>query len=212
MNLETLRREYLHGGLRRADLAADPFLQFDKWMQQAVALGLPDPTAMTAATVAADGRPSQRIVLLKHKDERGFVFYTNYGSAKAKELAANPRISLHFPWHKVDRQVKIGGVAEKIPRAESEQYFRSRPRHSQLAAVASRQSEVLQSRDALLARFAELEKESAGGEVPMPDYWGGYRVRPDEFEFWQGGGKRLHDRFRYRLQDDDGWHIERLAP
>ena len=211
MKLEALRREYLHGGLRRADLAADPFHQFDKWMQQAIDMQVSDPTAMTVATVAADGRPSQRIVLLKQADQDGFVFYTNYSSRKAQELAANPRVSLHFPWHAVDRQVKIGGWAEKISAAESAAYFDSRPRDSQLAALASRQSEVIDTRESLLQSFAAAA-EKHDKKVPMPDYWGGYRVQPDEFEFWQGGGKRLHDRFRYLLQQDGSWRIDRLAP
>ena len=212
MKLEELRREYLQGGLRRADLETDPFRQFERWMEQAIEMGVPDPTAMTIATVDADGQPSQRIVLLKHIDGNGFVFYTNYSSRKAKELAGNPRISLHFPWHSVDRQVKIGGAAEKVSHAESLKYFLSRPRESQLAALASPQSEVLSSRTLLLNQFAAMGKKFAEGKVPLPDFWGGYRVRPTEFEFWQGGANRLHDRFRYQLQDSGEWQIDRLAP
>ena len=212
MKLEELRREYLQGGLRRADLETDPFRQFERWMEQAIEMGVPDPNAMTIATVDTEGQPSQRIVLLKHSDDNGLVFYTNYGSRKAKELAGNPRISLHFPWHSVDRQVKIGGAAEKVSHAESLKYFLSRPRESQLAALASPQSEVLSSRTFLLNQFAAMGKKFAEGKVPLPDFWGGYRVRPTEFEFWQGGANRLHDRFRYQLQDSGEWQIDRLAP
>lgn len=212
MDLETLRREYLHGGLNREDLAANPVDQFTTWMQQAIDLKIHDPTAMTVATVAADGQPSQRIVLLKHLDQDGFVFYTNYGSRKAAELAANPKISLHFPWNVIDRQVKICGTAAKIPMAESLKYFATRPRDSQIAAIASRQSTVLSSRTMLMNQFESLKQKFKAGEIPLPDFWGGYRVVANEVEFWQGGQNRLHDRFRYTRQDGGDWLIERLAP
>lgn len=212
MDLESLRREYLQGGLSREELAADPFEQFSLWMQQAIELEIADPTAMTIATVSADGQPSQRIVLLKHFDERGFVFYTNYGSRKADELDANPKISLHFPWHTVDRQVKVCGEAVKVSTAESLKYFISRPKDSQIAAIASQQSSVLSSRSFLLNQFESLKQKFANGEIPLPDYWGGYRIEPKEVEFWQGGENRLHDRFRYLLQGDGSWSIDRLAP
>lgn len=211
MDLESLRREYLRGGLNREDLEADPFAQFEKWMQQAIDLQFSDPTAMTVATVDAEGQPSQRIVLLKQLDNRGFVFYTNYGSRKARDLEANPRISLHFPWHEIDRQVKVCGVAERVPVAESMKYFLTRPRDSQLAAHASKQSHVLSSRTVLLNQFEAMKHKFQAGEVPLPDFWGGYRVTPHEIEFWQGGANRLHDRFRYSLDAGD-WVIERLAP
>lgn len=210
MDLESLRREY-KGGLRRKDLADDPFMQFEHWMDEVLKLGIVDPTAMTIATVSADGQPSQRIVLLKHVDEQGFVFYTNYSSRKAGELEANPKISLHFPWHTVDRQVKICGTASKISMSESVKYFLSRPRDSQIAALASHQSSVLSSRTVLLNQFESLKQKFKQGEMPLPDFWGGYRVVPTEFEFWQGSENRLHDRFRYTLQEDV-WQIERLAP
>lgn len=212
MDLESLRREYLHGGLSRDELAADPFDQFSVWMQQAIELGIGDPTAMTIATVSADGQPSQRIVLLKHFDASGFVFYTNYGSRKADELDTNPKISLHFPWHTIDRQVKVCGEAVKVSAAESLKYFASRPKESQIAALASQQSRVLTSRSFLLNQFESLKQKFSNGEIPLPDFWGGYRIEPKEIEFWQGGANRLHDRFRYLLQEDTSWSIDRLAP
>jgi len=211
MDLESLRREYLRGGLHREDLADDPFDQFSRWMQQAIDLQFSDPTAMTVATVSPEGQPSQRVVLLKHFDKRGFVFYTNYRSRKARDLDANPRISLHFPWHDIDRQVKVCGEAEKLSMAESLKYFLTRPRDSQIAAHASSQSSVLSSRSVLLNQFESLKQKFQGGDIPLPDFWGGYRVVPHEIEFWQGGARRLHDRFRY-LRDADGWKIDRLAP
>ena len=212
MNLESLRREYLHGGLSLDELAADPLDQFSMWMQQAIELGIGDPNAMTIATVSADGQPSQRIVLLKHFDASGFVFYTNYGSRKADELDTNPKISLHFPWHTIDRQVKVCGETVKVSAAESLKYFASRPKESQIAAIASQQSRVLTSRSFLLNQFESLKKKFNKGEIPLPDFWGGYRIKPKEIEFWQGGANRLHDRFRYLLQDDTSWSIDRLAP
>ena len=211
MDLQSLRREYLRGGLNREDLESDPFKQFEKWMQQAIDLQFSDPTAMTVATVSADGQPSQRIVLLKQFNERGFVFYTNYSSRKAAELDANPRISLHFPWHEIERQVKVCGTAERLSTAESLKYFVSRPRDSQLAAHASPQSQVLTSRGMLMNQFESIKQKFKAGEVPLPDFWGGYRVIPAEIEFWQGGANRLHDRFRYTL-DGSQWQIDRLAP
>jgi pyridoxamine 5'-phosphate oxidase len=212
MNLESLRREYLHGGLSLDELAADPLDQFSMWMQQAIELGIGDPNAMTIATVSADGQPSQRIVLLKHFDASGFVFYTNYGSRKADELHTNPKISLHFPWHTIDRQVKVCGETVKVSAAESLKYFASRPKESQIAAIASQQSRVLTSRSFLLNQFESLKQKFNKGEIPLPDFWGGYRIKPKEIEFWQGGANRLHDRFRYLLQDDTSWSIDRLAP
>ncbi len=212
MELESLRREYLHGGLSRDDLASNPFDQFSIWMQQAIDLEIADPTAMTVATVAANGQPSQRIVLLKHFDEKGFVFYTNFGSRKANELGQNGKISLHFPWHPIDRQVKVCGEAAKVSTAESLKYFASRPRESQLAAVASQQSSVLSSRAFLLNQFESLKQKFGNGEIPLPDFWGGFLVVPHEIEFWQGGANRLHDRFRYLKNEDGTWRIDRLAP
>ena len=212
MNLESLRREYLHGGLSLDELAADPLDQFSMWMQQAIELGIGDPNAMTIATVSADGQPSQRIVLLKHFDASGFVFYTNYGSRKANELDTNPNISLHFPWHSIDRQVKVCGKAVKVSAAESLKYFASRPKESQIAAIASQQSRVLTSRSFLMNQFESVKQKFSNGEIPLPDFWGGYRVEPKEIEFWQGGANRLHDRFRYLQSSGSSWSIDRLAP
>jgi pyridoxamine 5'-phosphate oxidase len=212
MALDQIRREYLQGGLRRDDLPADPLVLFETWQKQAIACGLADPTAMVVATVADDGQPSQRLVLLKQCDARGFVFYTNYGSRKAREIAGNAHVSLLFPWHGMERQVRVAGSAEKISAAESLKYFLSRPRDSQLAAWASEQSAPLASRAMLMAQLERMKEKFAQGTVPLPDFWGGIRVYPREIEFWQGGANRLHDRFQYTRQDGDSWRIQRLAP
>ncbi len=212
MNLEQFRREYLKGGLRSKDLPATPLELFEIWQQQAIESGLIDPTAMIVATVSAQGQPSQRTVLLKHLDDSGFVFYTNYGSRKAREIAENHRVSLLFPWHPLERQVKVCGTATKVSLAESVRYFASRPRESQLAAWASQQSRKLSTREFLLTQLEHMKQKYAHGEVPLPDFWGGFRVVPHEIEFWQGGANRLHDRFEYRLQPEGGWTVERLAP
>ena len=212
MDIENFRREYLQGGLSCEDLQDDPIAQFKTWLSQAVEFGIGDPTAMVVSTVSAEGRPSQRIVLLKHVDDDGFIFYTNYGSRKAKEIEGNNKVSLLFPWNKLDRQVKVGGTAEKISVAESAKYFMSRPRDSQLAAWASKQSRKITSREFLLTQLADMKEKFAGGEVPLPDFWGGIRVRPHEIEFWQGGEHRIHDRFEYCLQNDGSWEISQLAP
>ena len=212
MALEQIRREYLQGGLRREDLPTDPLALFETWQQQAITCDLPDPTAMVVATVSPEGQPSQRLVLLKQLDARGFVFFTNYGSRKAKELAGNHHVSLLFPWHGMQRQVKVGGTAEKISMAESVKYFMSRPRDSQLAAWASQQSSPITSRTFLMNQLAHMKEKFAQGEVPLPDFWGGIRVYPHDLEFWQGGANRLHDRFKYSRQGDSTWEIERLAP
>lgn len=212
MDIEIFRREYLAGGLKREDLQDDPLDQFRLWLDQTIASGLGDPTAMVVATVAEDGQPSQRIVLLKHYDAKGFIFYTNYGSRKAQEIAANGKVSLLFPWNALDRQVKVCGRAEKISAAESLKYFLTRPRDSQLAAWASDQSRKISSRDFLMTQLAHMKEKFAEGEVPLPDFWGGIRVIPHEIEFWQGGEHRLHDRFVYELGDDRSWSIHRLAP
>lgn len=211
LKLEQLRRDYLKGGLDKSQLKASPFEQFNFWLSQAIDAELSDPTAMTLATVSASGRPSQRIVLLKHADEQGFVFYTNYASQKAQDIADNAQVSLHFPWHMLERQIEICGEAHKIPLGESLKYFLSRPRESQLAAWASRQSHRIDSKQALLLQYQAMRSKFEHGEVPLPNFWGGYRVRPKQFEFWQGGGKRLHDRFEYVLRDG-AWDIQRLAP
>jgi len=212
MKLEDIRREYLAGGLRRNNLLDDPSAQFEQWLEDAITVGLPDPTAFTLATVSPLGHPSQRIVLLKHLDERGFVFFTNYGSRKAQDLEHNAQVSLHFPWHGMERQVAIEGLAQKLSTTESLKYFVTRPRDSQLAAWASHQSHRIGSRKALMMQFEAMKMKFAKGDVPLPDFWGGFRVVAQRFEFWQGGGSRLHDRFQYTLGDVGKWRIERLAP
>ncbi len=211
MKLDDIRREYVAQGLNREDLFAEPLKQFELWLQQAVDAGIKDPTAMTLATVGADGAPSQRIVLLKQCDAKGFVFFTNYGSRKAQDIEQNPQVSLHFPWHMFERQVKVQGRATRISTAESLRYFLSRPHESQLAAWASKQSHSIRSRQVLLQQFEAMKQKFQQGEVPLPDFWGGYRVEPTAMEFWQGRENRLHDRFEYRL-GEQGWSIERLAP
>jgi pyridoxamine 5'-phosphate oxidase len=167
---------------------------------------------MTIATVDTTGQPSQRIVLLKHLDEKGFVFYTNLNSRKAQELKQNPKISLHFPWYLMERQVKVCGIAEQLSATEVMKYFVSRPRDSQLGAWASQQSRPISSRALLLQQFESMKKKFAQGEIPVPDFWGGFRVKPHQIEFWQGGAARLHDRFQYNLQADGSWNIQRLEP
>jgi pyridoxamine 5'-phosphate oxidase len=212
MDLENLRREYLFDGLKRENLLSDPIKQFELWLHQAIDLQIYDPTAMVVATVNSDGQPSQRIVLLKHLDDLGFVFYTNFGSRKAKDIAANAEVSLLFPWNDIDRQVKIQGQAHKISTKESLKYFLSRPRESQLAAWASEQSRPLSSKQVLLTQVEHMKEKFSKGEVPLPDFWGGIRVEPSLIEFWQGGENRLHDRFEYSLNEDASWGIQRLAP
>jgi pyridoxamine 5'-phosphate oxidase len=193
-------------------LADSPVQQFEHWLQQAVTAGLEDPTAMVLATVDPQGQPAQRIVLMKGVSARGFVFYTNYGSAKARDIASEPRVSLLFPWNELERQVIVGGSVEKMSFAESARYFLTRPRESQLAAWASRQSRTLSAR-ALLEKEVQVMREKFGkGEIPTPDFWGGYRVVPHRIEFWQGGANRLHDRFLYTLDPGGGWKIEQLQP
>lgn len=206
-----LRREYTRGGLRRKDLPDDPIVLFEQWLSQACEAKLPDPTAMTVATVDEEGQPWQRIVLLKHFDAQGMVFYTNLGSRKALQLAHNPRISLHFPWHFLERQVLVLGEVEKLSPLEVLKYFHSRPRDSQIGAWVSKQSSRISARGILEGKFLELKQKFQQGEVPLPSFWGGYRVKFHTMEFWQGGEHRLHDRFIYQ-RDHDGWKIDRLAP
>lgn len=211
MKLEDVRREYLRGGLKPEDLAATPFEQFDKWLQQAVDIEIRDPTAMCVATVDANGQPSQRIVLLKDVSTEGFVFYTNLGSRKAEEIGHNNKVCLHFPWHSIERQVIVYGTAEKLPTSTVMKYFLSRPKESQLAAWASEQSRPVSSRMALMQKFGEMKHKFSKGEVPLPSFWGGYLVKPHQVEFWQGGEARLHDRFMYKLNKNQ-WTVEQLAP
>jgi pyridoxamine 5'-phosphate oxidase len=211
MDLAEFRKEYSDRGLRREDLHPDPFAQFSAWFIQASELGVHEPNALTLATVDESGKPSQRTVLLKYYDQDGFVFFTNYGSSKAKQIASNPQVSLLFPWITLERQVIVLGRAEKISTAESLRYFTSRPRESQIGAWVSNQSEVITSRKFLMQKLAEMREKFHHGEIPLPSAWGGFRVVPESVEFWQGGPARLHDRFRYRRQDA-AWRIERLAP
>jgi len=210
-DLAALRREYADTGLREADLAADPFAMFDRWFEEARAAGLHEPNAMVVATVSADGRPSSRMVLLKGVSERGFVFFTNTASRKGAELAGNDRCSLLFPWHPLERQVRVDGVAAPLSREEVAAYFAARPRGSQLGAHASHQSRPGADRDELLAAYDEVRARFEGRDVPVPDEWGGYLVAPEAVEFWQGRPGRMHDRLLYRPATT-GWRVERLAP
>ncbi|MFZ5653920.1 MAG: pyridoxamine 5'-phosphate oxidase [Pseudomonadota bacterium] len=213
MAIDFPRREYRYGTLTRESLRDSPFEQFQTWLDEALASSIKDPTAMTVATVDAGGRPWQRAVLLKGFDERGFVFYTNLGSRKAVQLLHDARASLHFPWFFLDRQVSVQGTAGLVSREEVERYFATRPRDSQLAAWASRQSAGIESREELEAAFRRAGERFAAGAVPVPEFWGGFRVIPERFEFWQGGEMRLHDRFEYRPDPAGaGWCIRRLAP
>lgn len=212
MEIDQWRREYLLGGLRRAELKPAPIEQFSQWLDEAVEAGLKDPSAMCLATVDAAGQPSQRIVLLKGFDERGFVFYTNLESKKAREMVHNPQVSLLFPWHRLERQIVVTGKVARVAREEAQAYFQSRPLDSQLAAWASRQSQPLSSREELQAQFEAEKARFAESPIPLPEFWGGYRVVPLEVEFWQGGANRLHDRFIYRADDCGSWSVERLSP
>jgi len=207
-----MRAEFTLSGLKREDLNENVFLQFEKWFVEAQDCKLIEPNAMTLATVDAEGQPSVRTVLLKYFDTSGFVFYTNYESQKAKDIAVNKQVALLFPWLDLQRQVKIIGRAERISAAQSLKYFLSRPRGSQLGAWASSQSSIITSRSLLKAKFEEVKHKFHEKEVPLPSFWGGYRVAPVQIEFWQGRKNRLHDRFRYVLQENGEWVIERLAP
>ncbi|MCF6376312.1 pyridoxamine 5'-phosphate oxidase [Nocardioides KLBMP 9356] len=212
MDLSGLREEYGRGGLDLPDLADDPIEMFERWLQQAVDAGVHEPNAMVLATATPDGRPSSRMVLLKGVGPDGFVFFTNQSSRKGGELAANPQCALLFPWHPLERQVRVEGVASVLADDEVEAYFHSRPRGAQLGAWASAQSRPVASRADLAAAYAAAqERFGADGEVPVPPEWGGYRVRPDVVELWQGRPSRMHDRLVYR-RSGDGWTVERLAP
>jgi len=209
--LADLRKDYSLAGLHERNLARDPFRQFDQWFGEAEAAKLNEPNAMTLATSNHEGMPSARTVLLKGVDGRGFTFFTNYESLKGRDLAANPRASLVFPWLELERQVIIAGTVTKVSREESDAYFQSRPLGSQLGAWASAQSTIVPDRDTLEASLNAIKTRYAGQIVPTPPHWGGYRVSPTTVDFWQGRRNRLHDRLRYR-RTDDGWTIERLAP
>ena len=211
MNIES-RSEYTRGALDRAHLKPDPFDQFALWFQQAMDARIVEPNAMSLATAGADARPLVRTVLLKSYDQRGFVFFTNFESRKDRQIAENPNVSLLFPWLALERQVIVSGSAHKISTAESLAYFITRPRGSQLGAWVSAQSSIITTRSLLEQKWEEMKRKFADGEVPLPSFWGGYRVVPGEIEFWQGRPSRLHDRFLYTRQPDGSWNIARLAP
>jgi pyridoxamine 5'-phosphate oxidase len=211
MSLADIRREYLGEPLSEAHSDPNPMRQFSVWFEHVRDIEA-DPTAMALATATPGGRPSVRTVLLKAMDDRGFVFYTNYQSRKAREMEATGRASLLFYWGSLERQVRIDGAVERVSPAESDAYFETRPPDSRLSVYASRQSETIESRDALDEVFERVKRTYGDGPVPRPDWWGGYRVVPDEFEFWQGRVSRLHDRLRYVKLDDGEWRRERLAP
>lgn len=212
MDLSDFRKEYSARGLHREDLHEDPTEVFDQWFRQATELGVYEPNAMTLATISPEGTPSQRTVLLKAFDQKGFTFFTNYSSRKATHIAANPAVCLLFPWVTLERQVIIQGRAEKISTAESLKYFATRPRESQIGAWVSNQSEVISSRKILLQKIEEIKTRFRDGEIPLPSFWGGFRVVPETVEFWQGGPARVHDRFLYTRQPDGSWQIDRLSP
>lgn len=211
VTLADLRKDYSLAGLNETDVARDPFRQFEKWFQEAEAAKIAEPNAMTLCTATREGRPSARTVLLKGLDGRGFVFFSNYESRKGRELHENPRAWLLFPWLALERQVSVEGAVSKVPREESEAYFHSRPRASQLAAWVSQQSAIISGRTVLEDSMKMLEQKYAGREVPLPPHWGGWRLVPESVEFWQGRRSRLHDRLLYR-RNQDGWLVERLAP
>ena len=212
MDLSAFREEYLKETLHRRDLAESPFEQFDRWFKQALESGIPEPNAMSIATATKQGMPSLRTVLLKYYDDRGYVFFTNYTSRKANEIFQNPEVCMLLPWVTLERQIIVYGRAEKISRTETMRYFLTRPRESQLGAWVSHQSQVISTRKLLMMKLSELRTKFAEGKVPLPDFWGGFRIIPHHMEFWQGGPGRIHDRFLYTLLPDSSWDIRRLQP
>ncbi|MDJ0717035.1 MAG: pyridoxamine 5'-phosphate oxidase [Prochloraceae cyanobacterium] len=212
MDISALRTEYIQATLSRQELNLDPFKQFEQWFQQAIEANLPEPNAMILATASATGSPSTRAVLLKYFDRSGFVFFSNYESKKAQQIQENPRVSLLFLWLGLQRQVQILGTADKISTASSLKYFATRPRGSQLGAWSSMQSTIISSRQILEMKFEEIKRKFLNCQVPLPSFWGGYKVVPKSFEFWQGRPHRLHDRFLYSRCEDGFWKIERLSP
>lgn len=212
MNTDKLRQQLMQQGLKHSELDSSPLKQFEAWYKQTIEADIYEPGAMSLATVDADGQPWQRIVLLKLFDDKGLIFFTNYESHKAQQISVNNMVSLLFPWHALGRQVKITGEAEKVSTAESLKYFMTRPRGSQLGAWASQQSKIISSRLILETMVDSMKHKYADREVPLPPFWGGYRVKPATFEFWQAGDSRLHDRFIYRRNESGKWFSERLAP
>ena len=211
-SLADLRRDYCLAGLSESDIDPDPFAQFSKWMGQALAAGILEPTAMTLATVDASGRPAARIVLLKRADSRGFTFFTNYESRKGRDIAVNSRVAMVLHWAGLERQICVNGVASRLPSEDSETYFRARPLASRLAAWSSNQSQIISGRSELEKKMEETKARFPGEEVPLPPHWGGYLVRPESIEFWQGRPSRLHDRLAFFRRPDDGWDLQRLSP
>jgi pyridoxamine 5'-phosphate oxidase len=206
-----MRKEYTQAGLHRKDLKQNPFEQFDTWFKQALDARLLEPNAFDLATVGADLQPRNRVVLLKYYDKEGFVFFTNYESRKGRDMEFNPNVAMLFPWLELERQVKIEGVVKKLDKKDSLKYFLSRPKGSQLGAWVSKQSSVISTRKLLEQKMQEVKQRFKEGKVPIPDFWGGYKIIPHRFEFWQGRQNRLHDRFEYSF-DTNGWSIERLSP
>lgn len=212
MDLAELRHEYSLQSFDVEDADPSPLKQFEIWFQEATKAELLEPNAMSIATVAADGQPSQRTVLLKYFDHDGFVFFTNYESRKAQQIEENPKISAHFLWLPLQRQVEINGTAARVSTAESLKYFTSRPRGSRLGAWVSQQSQVISSRSLIEQKLDQMKRKFAAGEIPLPSFWGGYRIRPQRFEFWQGRPSRLHDRVEYLPEGGDHWQRQRLSP
>ncbi len=210
--IENLRQEYKAKSLTEKEVSKNPITQFEKWFKEAMMSDLLEPNIMTLATASPDGKPSARVVLLKGFDQNGFIFYTNYLSRKGKEIAKNPYASLVFYWHELERQVRIEGTIEKLGKEESERYFQSRPKDSQIGALASPQSQEIESRKELEAKWLELEEKYHNKDVPKPSFWGGYIVRPQLIEFWQGRPGRLHDRLLFKRVDKATWKLVRLAP
>lgn len=212
LKTESLRQQFMQVGLQRSALHENPFILFEQWLTETLASDLPEPNAMCLATVDSEGQPWQRVVLLKMYDENGIVFFTNYNSRKARQIAENNKVSILFPWQALARQIKITGTVTKVSTKQSLQYFMTRPRGSQIGAWASPQSKVITSRAMLENKIEEIKQKFNQGEIPLPSFWGGYRVKVATFEFWQARENRLHDRFIYQRNDDNTWHIQRLAP
>jgi len=212
INIRDLRQDYKSSSLSESDVAKNPIDQFALWFNNAIETHILEPNAMTIATVNEDGFPSARVVLLKEFDQEGFTFFTNYNSQKGRDIETNPKVSLLFFWVELERQVRIEGIAKRISQEASEDYFHSRPHGSQLGAHASPQSTVIPNRDFLENNLKNLEDKFRNGEIPKPEYWGGYKICPKSIEFWQGRSNRLHDRIKYTLTSDNNWKIERLAP